>query len=144
MLYAIDTRVRSAVDDAIRHGISTDENFKRDFRTSIRHNFARAAGKTLAVESLYTESEDVPEGISREKFAAIEREGLLCFQFRDAPLSETYEAVCRLECYLHDYIRRALLHEFRAAWWLDGIPENIRLECVERQRRELSSTHPYG
>jgi len=67
VLYAIDTRVRSAVDDAIRHGVSTVEDFKRDLRASIRYNSARAAGGTLAVESFYTENEDVPEVISETR-----------------------------------------------------------------------------
>jgi hypothetical protein len=74
---------------------------------------------------------------------------------------ETYELLCDIERTLHDQIKRILMEEIRASedevdvhhwdeaketvWWRKGVPEDVRVACVERREKDaqLVPEHPY-
>jgi hypothetical protein len=74
---------------------------------------------------------------------------------------ETYELLCDIERTLHDQIKRILAEKIRASedevdvhrwpeaketvWWRKGVPEDVRVACVERREKDaqLVPEHPY-
>lgn len=64
-------------------------------------------------------------------------DSLLYFDLREAPLADMYESLCRLERFLHGYIRDELRRGFGPKdWWRKGIPLGVRKDCKTRHEED--------
>jgi hypothetical protein len=65
---------------------------------------------------------------------------LLYFDLREAPLADMYESLCRLERFLHGYIRDELKRGFGPkGWWRKGIPVIVRKDCKIRHEEDAEA-----
>jgi len=62
-------------------------------------------------------------------------------------LGDLYEFLSELECSLHEQIRNVLQGELGQdddIWWRNGVPKQIRVQCVtSREEDEEPTQHPY-
>jgi hypothetical protein len=116
ILFAIEDNVASSVETFLaRPGVRTLEDLRRLLREL---------------------GDEIPKEI-REIYCALEGESLLYFHLREAPLADMYESLCRLETFMHAYIRTELERGFGPQdWWRRGIPEGVRRDCVDAKERD--------
>jgi predicted transcriptional regulator len=116
ILFAIEDKVASHVEAAVTsNGIRTFGDIREKFRR-------------LGLKLTREQEKDVRR---------FDEEAHLYFRLRDAPLADMYESLCRLETYLHAYIRTRLERGFGPQdWWLKGIPESVRIDCVTAKERD--------
>jgi hypothetical protein len=57
---------------------------------------------------------------------------------RDAriALGDMYELIRDIELTLHQHVRATLTAALGEDWWRDGVPENIRVDCVSMRERD--------
>jgi predicted transcriptional regulator len=63
-------------------------------------------------------------------------EALLYFDLREAPLADMYESLCKLERFLHRYIKIVLEEHFGPESWWDELPLAIRKQCAEKRQED--------
>jgi hypothetical protein len=121
ILFSIEEGIASVVERMITAGVRTSS----ELRQRLDEPFLR--------QML---NEEVA-GFSTEHFRSFREAALLYFELREAPRADMYESLCRLETFMHAYIKTQLEREYGTDWWRKGIPEDVRKNCVLVREADL-------
>jgi predicted transcriptional regulator len=126
ILFAINEGVAQAVEESIA---SHTLRNRRQLELAVK----KALGKPLKLAEYCTGEGGRPPRTLLDDF-------LLYFDLREAPLADMYESLCRLEGFLHGYIRDELKRGFGPKdWWRKGIPAMVRKDCDTRWEDDLGA-----
>jgi hypothetical protein len=76
-------------------------------------------------------SENKPTTLTSGQYRSFEEDALLYFGLREAPLADMYESLCRLETFMHAFIKTELERGYGPQdWWRKGIPSGVRKDCA--------------